>query len=98
MDLSTILSLHLAGAAMFAGLLLAAAGLLFKHATTHYRLAAVGITGLTVWEIATGVTLSVMTSDGILSTCAKAGVYLALAAVANYLLLRPQTVAAEATS
>ncbi len=96
MDISTVLSFHLAGAVVFAGALLTAAGLMMSKKDTYHRWAAAGITGLTVWEIGTGVALSVMTSDSILATCAKAGIYLTLAAVANYFLLRPQIAISKA--
>ena len=86
--ISILLSIHLTGAALFAGSLLATAGVLIANKANWYSRGAVAIASLTVLEIVTGVTMSMMVNDGLVETCAKAGIYLALSGVAEYALLR----------
>lgn len=86
--ISTLLSVHLIGAALFAGSLLATAGILIGNKRTWYSRSAIVIGSLTALEIVTGTTMSIMVNDGLIETCAKAGIYLALAGVTEYILLR----------
>lgn len=85
---STILAIHLTGATLFAILLLAIAASILTNQARFYRQSAVAVAALTCLEITSGISLSILTSDGFLSTCAKAGVYLLLAVVTEYILLR----------
>ena len=88
--ISMILTFHLAGAAIFGLLLVAVAGVLVTNKTNYDRKLSIVIAGLTAVQIASGVVLSIMVSDGVVSICSKAAIYLAVAGVAEYLLIHRQ--------
>jgi hypothetical protein len=87
---SMILTFHLAGAAVFGLLMVAIAGVFVTNKTNYDRKLSIAVAGLTAVQIASGVALSVIVSDGLVSICSKAAIYLAVAGVAEYLLIHRQ--------
>lgn len=83
-----LLSVHLISAAVMASSLLGSAGVLLTNQAAWYKRMAVAVAGLTTLAVTSGIVLSVATSAGWLETCAKAGIYVALAAITEYALLR----------
>jgi hypothetical protein len=94
---STLLTFHLAGAAVFGVLLLVVTVALIAHKADYDRALKIAVAAMTILQIGTGVALSVMVSEGVVAVCSKAFVYLAVAGVAEYLLIQrqPQVVAAH---
>ena len=91
---SVLLSIHIGIAALFAVVLLVSAYAVSTGKTKQFRPLAAIIAALAVIEIGSGAMLSISSSEGIMAMCAKAGVYLFVAGVAEYVLLRqkPQLV------
>lgn len=82
------LALHITGAVVFSGALVATAVVLLKSIEKGYQPLSQSILWLTVLQLATGTMLYVLSPDGILPFCGKAFTYLAMAGVAEYLLAK----------
>ena len=92
-----LLTLHLIGAAAFAATLAGVGVALLQSKSGWYARLATTVAGLTALELVTGIGMFLtVPGQEIISTCAKIGVYLALAAVAEtalYLKKRQNTLA-----
>ena len=87
-----LLTVHLVGAATFAVSLAGVSMAVLQSKSDWYSKLAIGVAGLTALELATGIGMFLtVPGQEVISTCAKIGIYLALAAVAEtalYLKLR----------
>lgn len=88
MDFSTVLTIHIGGAIIMAAILAATVAVLLASKSATYKPMIWLVAAITIANIATGTMLMLIQPSGVIAFCGKMAIYISLAAIAEYALIK----------